>query len=190
MYWLTKWYETLRLSSKLHDIVSVSSTNGVRRFREFSDSPNGTTRFYYSQNQLPCLDLILRIFFRFVECYWARLPFVECYNSCDSDHSYLTCIIIVYTVYSKTADWSLSTTLECVLFGILWLFLGACVKMYVSQHKENLCTRSTNFRKSIFAYKKNDFLPTPPPGLLPSRQWGQNGQNVKVWPNCRIWSKV
>ena len=172
MYWLTKWYETLRLSSKLHDIVSVSSTNGVRRFREFSDSPNGTTRFYYSQNQLPCLDLILRIFFDLSNA--TRLPFVECYNSCDSDHSYLTCIIIVYTVYSKTADWSLSTTLECVLFGILWLFLGACVKMYVSQTQGKPLTRDQRISENPFLLITKMTFYHPPP-------WGGGGCLKNSW---------
>ena len=105
------------------------------------------------------------VFFRFVECYWARLPFVECYNSCDSDHSYLTCIIIVYTVYSKTADWSLSTTLECVLFGILWLFLGACVKMYVSQTQGKPLTRDQRISENPFLLiRKMTFYQPPPLG--------------------------
>ena len=161
MYWLTKWYEILRLLVKLHDIVCADFGNFlIHRMVQGAST--------IRKNQLPCLDLILRIFFRFVECYWARLPFVECYNSCDSDHSYLNCKIIVYTVYSKTADWSLSTTLECVLFGILWLFLGACVEMYVSQTQGKPLTRDQRISENPFLLIRKMTFYQPPP-------WGGGG---------------
>ena len=38
------------------------------------------------------------------------------------------------------------------------------------------------FRKRFFDPKKSK--------IFSSQKWCQNGQNVKIWPNCRIWLSV
>ena len=163
MYWLTKWHEILRLSGKLH--VLVSSTNGVRWFRDFSDSPNGTTRFYHSQNPTSTfgLDTLYFSICRMLLGMYTIRRMLQ-FTGFRSFVSYLYYTFLKQQIESLYDSGIYNYVNIISWFGILWLYLGACVKMYVSQHKENLYTRDQRISENPFLLIRKMTFYQPPLG--------------------------
>ena len=146
MYWLTKWYEILRLLVKLHDIVCADFGNFlIHRMVQRSST--------IRKKQLPCLDLDTS-YFSTCRMLWARLPRIMLQFMWFRS-SYLTCII--YTQQQIEASLQ--------LWNIYYMWVYHCLGWLKCTSPNTRKTSARDQRiseNSFFAYKKNDFLLTPP----------------------------
>ena len=133
----------------------------MRWFREFSDSPNGTRRFYHSQKPTSMFGLGYFIFF-------------DLSNAMGTSTTYNVTIHVIQIIVPYLYNYTQQQIEASLQLWNMWVYhcLGYCDCSWVHVLKcTSPNTRKTSARdqriseNSFFAYKKNDFLPTPPPGV-------------------------
>ena len=139
------------------------STNGVRWFREFSDSPNGTTRFYHSQNPTSTfgLDTLYFSIYRMLLGMSTIRRMLQ-FTGFRSFVSYLYYTFLKQQIESLHDSGIYNYVNIISWFGILWLYLGASV--YVSQHRKTSIHDQRNSENQFLLIRKMTFY-HPPPGV-------------------------